>query len=218
MRMKNTRNICSILAALSLLLVSGCQKKAAMTTTVGEEGRATTDSLRFDPLELVEDRTIVPEEYPVSADVSGRETIIVDDSELGTDRSSPEELPDEVVDEVDSVTSQSFQVQIFTSELYGEAKHARRVAEEIFDRPVYADYEVPYFKVRVGGFADRYKAEEYAQRVRAAGYTDAWVVATTMSARQAAPLYDESSPTPGFEDTTAVSDTTNVEEGAGNGG
>ena len=207
-------NVKSIASICSLLLVVGfwgcVQKQTFREEPVDEAPTATAeDSLRFDPLELPRDRRIVPREYPVAADVRGRETVLApgDGGAMVVDSLVEEVSPAVPGEEVDSVSGQAFKVQIFTSKLFGEAKHARKVAEEIFDRQVFVDYEVPYFKVRVGSFADRYAAEDYAQRVRASGYGDAWVVATTVSVRETAPLYDADSPLPGFYDSTMTEDT-----------
>jgi len=191
------RSICSILV-VGLLFLGGCAARHATITETGGEQAIATDSLRFDPLELPRDREVVPQQYPVMADVTGRETVAADDGVTADENSSAVQFADVPVG-IDSVNNQAFKVQIFTSKLYGDAKHTKLIADEIFDRPVYLDYEVPYYKVRVGSFADRYEAEDYAQKVRIAGYADAWVVATTTSARQAAPLYDDSMP-PLFDD------------------
>ena len=56
---------------------------------------------------------------------------------------------------------------------------------------MYVDYEVPNYKVRVGNFVDRNAAEDYQQRVRAAGYGNAWVVMVNIGIREVAPLYQE---------------------------
>ncbi len=94
----------------------------------------------------------------------------------------------------DSVNGQAYRIQLYTSKLYGEARHELRVAQEIFDRPVFLDYEVPYYKIRVGSFADRDKADEYLQRVKAAGYSTAWVVIVNVGVKEAAPLYRDTAP------------------------
>ncbi|MBU0984142.1 MAG: SPOR domain-containing protein, partial [candidate division Zixibacteria bacterium] len=90
-----------------------------------------------------------------------------------------------------SANNQAFRVQIFTSKLYNDARQALRVAEEIFDRQLYIDYEVPYFKVRVGSFDTRDAAEAYQLKAKAAGYGNAWVVLVTVGVVEAAPLYDD---------------------------
>ena len=48
--------------------------------------------------------------------------------------------------------------------------------------------------VRVGGFSDRYEAEDYMQLAKAAGYTNAWVVVVNLVAGGDEPLYDSSVP------------------------
>lgn len=205
MNRKSIVNICSLL--IVVLLAAGCNfpSKGGNKEEKAEQPVAVTDSLRFDPLELAEDREVVPEAYPIVTNRQGGEIVIVGETEPVYAPADSTGASDGAVDGVvDSLGGQVFKVQLFTSKLFGEAKRARRVAEEIFDRPVTMDYEVPYFKVRVGSFADRYEAEGYAQRVRAAGYGDAWVVAATVGIRKAAPLYDEDSVLPGFDDTTGV--------------
>jgi len=211
--MKSIRSICSLvlLAAAVIVVIAGCPPKQASVTEAERPAAAPADSLRFDPFELPQDRENVPAMYPVNAAVTGRETIESEKAVPMAADSAEAEVETGVPTEVDTLNHQAFRIQIFTTKLYGEAQHTKRIAEEIFDRPVYLDYEVPYYKVRVGSFADRYEAEDYAQRVRAAGYPDAWVAATTVSIRQAAPLYEDA-PLPPSGDSTAVPDTTGGQE------
>ncbi len=204
--MKSIRNICNLAAFAGFILLAGCQPKRADISETPRTAATPTDSLRFNPFDLPQDRQVVPEMFPVNAALKGRETVQMEEPvPMGTDSSGAE--PDTgLVAQTDTLNHQAFKIQIYTSKLFGEAQHTKRVAEEIFDRPVYLDYEVPYYKVRVGSFADRYEAEDYAQRVRSAGYPDAWVVATTVNIRQAAPLYQDA-PLPPADDSTAVPDT-----------
>lgn len=167
----------------------------------GEEPAAVArsgDSLSFDPLGLKEDNQVVPERYP--SDSRRTEETVAGDNGSG----QPEQDGDAASE---PIGGQVFKVQVLSSKLFGEAKQAQRVAEEIFDQPVTLDYEVPYFKVRVGSFPDRYEAERYSQRVRAAGYTDAWVIAATNSVRKAAPMYQDGSPLPTDTDSADAPDT-----------
>ncbi len=196
MNRKNTANICKLLLLCLLLAAGGC----VPSTRGGEEdrvaGTGSSDSLAFDPLALKEDSEVVPERYPADSRRTG-ETVT-------TDNGSAAEQADGQVDQAEPIGGQVFKVQVLSSKLFGEAKQAQRVAEEIFDQPVALDYEVPYFKVRVGAFRDRYEAERYSQRVRAAGYADAWVVAATISARKAAPMYQDGSQAPAPVDSTTA--------------
>lgn len=145
-----------------------------------------TDDRGFDPLGLPYDREIVPSEYKNSAEIRGRAVLReADDESADSATSFPVDLPSEV----DTLNSRAFRVQFYTGKLFGEARRELRIAEEIFDRPVFFDYEVPYYKVRVGTFADRREAEKYQMRVKAAGYSSAWVVSVKVGVKQAAPLY-----------------------------
>jgi hypothetical protein len=176
---------------LALLgLVFGCARPPAdIEETPSDEAPQIGDSRGFDPLELPSDREIIPARYPRSGTISGRQVLVEAESGESKDDTSFVEL-ENFTREVDTLNSQAFRVQLFTSKVYQEARATARVAEEIFDQPVYVDYQVPNFKVRVGDFADRDDAESYAQRAKAAGYTSAWVVMVNIDVKEAAPLYD----------------------------
>ncbi len=150
-----------------------------------------SDGRGFDPLEFPGDREIIPQTHPRSGDITGR-TALVEATTVGTD--TTERTIENVPDQIDSLNNQAYRVQISAGKLYGEAKQEVVIAEEIFDRPVFLDYEVPYFKVRVGNFANREQAEEYQQRAKAAGYKNAWVVMVNIKVRETAPIYEEGLP------------------------
>ncbi len=195
--MKLPHVICSLLT-VCLLTSVGCVGQKAARVEAEQPGTSdepisgtSGDARGYDPLELARDRMIVPFDKSRSGEIRGRADIFQSDTLLSDPKSG------EIVglpNRIDSLNSQSFRIQIFTGKVYGEAQKELRIAEEIFDRPVFVDYEVPNFKVRVGNFTDRDEAEEYQQRVKAAGYTTAWVVMVTVNIRQAAPLYDGTYP------------------------
>ena len=134
---------------------------------------------------------MVPGEYPRSGSIEGAASA----GAIGVPEDTIDSAMDVVLfDQIDSANHQTYRVQLFTSKLYERAHHERLVAQEIFDRPVFLDYEVPYFKVRVGGFADRDDAEQYQQRARAVGYTNAWVVMVNVDVEALTPLYDSLPP------------------------
>jgi len=143
---------------------------------------------RFDPLGLPRDLEAAPRESPRTGSIGGVARFVDSDTTGQSAAAGSGALTDIAYD---TLVHQAFRVQVFTSKAYGEARRTHRVAEEIFDQPVYTDYEVPYYKVRVGSFAERDKAEEYLQRVRAAGYREAWVVLVTTGVRETAPLYPD---------------------------
>jgi len=195
---ENLRNFSRIAALLFLVGVLsvpcfGAPRKGKGGKTLAERG--------FDPLELPADTRIVPKRIsPSSLSAAGYSTSPITGAR-----------PDSAAPVADSVSGQIFRVQIFTSNLFGEARRAASVAEEIFDQPVYLDYDVPYFKIRVGDFARRRDAEDYQRKVTTAGYPTALVVVANPFVRQAPPLYDSlAAPLP--PDTSAIKDSTLIKK------
>ena len=174
---------------IALLFVVGCLggKKVAEEEPQ-RPSSAGVDKRGFDPLELPEDREVIPLTHPKSGDIQGQ-TAFVEADNIGADTSLSQQTA--TAGEIDSLNNQAFRIQLLTSKVYGDARYALQVAEEIFDYPVFMDYEVPYFKVRVGSFAERDDAEEYLMKVKSAGYTDAWVVMVNVRVKETAPLYDD---------------------------
>ncbi|MCP4684255.1 MAG: SPOR domain-containing protein [bacterium] len=191
--MTSSRNIYRVSAALIVLvglLASCAQPPTGVEETRPGEPSTVGDARGFDPLELPQDREIIPAKYPRAGNISGQQALVAAEAGSGEEDTALMAL-ENFTREVDTVNSQAFRVQIYTSKLYGEARASARVAEEIFDQQVYVDYQVPNFKVRVGDFASRDNAESYAQRAKAAGFTSAWVVMVNIEVREASPLYDD---------------------------
>ncbi|MEW5796482.1 MAG: SPOR domain-containing protein [Candidatus Zixiibacteriota bacterium] len=188
--MTTRASIYSLLAAAAMsLLLPGCLKPTVETLEVADtSATVAVDPRGFDPLELPRDREIVPALYPRTGDIFGKQVIIEKGAVdlAGVTRPSAD---DSSVIGLDTLNNQSYRVQIFTGLVYGEARQVARVAEEIFDQPVYVDYEVPNYKVRVGNWPDRASAERYQQKARGVGYTNAWVVMVGINVREVAPLY-----------------------------
>ncbi len=198
--MKNLKNIFSLYILLAFLL-AGCGGKAVQDNIISEQPQETNTSDRgFNPLELSGDTEIIPVKFPAKGEIRGATEIITPDS-LNADLTLS--VINDVPNNFDTMNSQAFRVQIFTSKLYGDSRKAVKVAEEIFDRPVFVDYEVPYYKVRVGNFATRDEAEEYQLRTKAAGYSTAWVVMVNIAVKETAPLYDEDYPEE-FDESTII--------------
>lgn len=83
-----------------------------------------------------------------------------------------------------------YRIQLFTAKEYGPAVREKNVAVEVFDKPVTMDYEVPYYKIRVGNFSTRDEAEEYLPAAREAGYKTAWVVRAYVNVKTLEDVYD----------------------------
>ena len=161
-----------IIMVLALTAVS-CFRPGGRSAPADEDMQ---DQTLFDPLAQPEDREVVPEVYPVTiAAVPGP-----GDSLVSLPAITPSGL-----DSTESAISPAevYRIQIFTSRLYAEANREWALAEEIFNLPVHLDYEVPYYKLRVGDFITRSEAEEMVSEIRAIGYRNAWVARVVLRIR-----------------------------------
>ncbi len=180
----------TVLLALVVLMLIGCGKGGPPAPPPEEP--ATGEPLPdrgFDPLGLPQDDRVMPKVSPQKGLTFEQQPFVVSDPmSIGGD-TAMFAMPGIPVT-YDTLNYQAYRVQLLTTKLYGEARQAERVAREIFDQPVYVDYEVPYYKLRVGSYADRESAEQYQQRAKSAGYSHAWVVLVMVDVKQARPLYD----------------------------
>ncbi len=185
---KNISKLFSI--ALCGLLLVGCQPKGGSVPQEQsqQENKQEEDSDKLNLLDLQADRKVIPLEHPKHGKIVGSAVLIDVEPE---EQDSVYTLIENIPDEIDSLNSQAYRVQIFSSKKFGESRQAKLVAEEIFDRPVFLDYEVPYYKIRVGNFPNRDKAEDYQQRVKSSGYKNAWVVVVIVDVKETTPMYDD---------------------------
>ena len=177
------------LLTVGLTLFLACNRPApAGEETPPPPEQTQIDGRGFDPLDLPRDKQIVPKAHPQTRAIEGRGALVDVVPEVTDSVQGP---VTQVPASADTLNGQAYRVQLFTSKVFGDARQEVAVAQEIFDRPVYLDYEVPYYKVRVGSFGSRDEAEEYQQRAKAAGYRNAWVVMVNLGVKEAKPLYDE---------------------------
>ena len=185
--MRPIKNICSILCLIILFISCGGNKTVRIDSSETAAVNDNENNRSYDPFELPRDREIIPEKFPHTGEIASlafqiKDTVISDSSRT---------LPLDIPESIDTLNSQVFRIQIYTSKIYGEAKKEAKVAEEIFDRLVFIDYEVPYFKVRVGNFGDKDEAEDYQMAVKTTGYTSAWVVLVNINIKETKPLYED---------------------------
>jgi len=198
-----------IIIILVALVATSCAIRRVGTPPPPEEEPAAGGE-PFEPLATAGDREIVPEVYPVRVEVvpdSGDSMVPPGDmSYLAFDSVSSETDPREV-----------YRLQIFTSRLYAEANRERELAEEIFNLPVYLDYEVPYYKLRVGDFVNREEAESMLGEIKAIGYRNAWVARVILRIREVPEpeFTDEPALPEGLRDSMLVVPDTTIEGDAG---
>ncbi|MCX6826297.1 MAG: SPOR domain-containing protein [candidate division Zixibacteria bacterium] len=144
-----------------ILILAGCiggHRRA----DEGESDKNSAASFAYNPLEMAEDTVIIPVKYPINVNSSYRE--------------SPRKGEPSDSAAISKSKADRYRIQIFTSRVYGQALKESNTASQVFDQKVWMDYEVPYYKVRIGDFSSQSKAEEYLPVVRNAGYGSAWIV------------------------------------------
>jgi hypothetical protein len=163
-----------ILMVCLVMLVSCASRRAAKTIPKGDE---TPAGPLFDPLETSVDREVVPETYPIHMAAF---------PEAGDSLKRPMNMTYSEFDSASASTgpSEVYRVQIFTSRLYTEANSERSLAEEIFNLPIYLDYELPYYKLRVGDFLTRPEAETMLSEIKSIGYRNAWVARVVLKIKE----------------------------------
>jgi hypothetical protein len=204
-----------MLRSTLIILLAGLTLTSCAVRRVEPEeqksGEKAPTEMPFDPLASPADRVIVPEEYPIESPQLAQAT-----DTLATHLQA-------AYGQIDSTAtaepSEVYRVQIFTSRLYTEANRERAIAEEIFNLPVYLDYEVPYYKLRVGDFTMRGDAEDMLPEIKAIGYRNAWVARVILRVKEAPEFNLSEEPilpeTPG--DTSSVPvDSAGSESGGGN--
>ncbi len=178
---------------LVVLVTTGCSGKAGPAEEVRQiETEPPEQTARFNPFDLPQDREIIPRLHPKTAPIfsaNSADTANADTLPVIADRPTIIERPLNLG--IDKLNNQTFRIQIGATELFGDARREKEIAEEVFDQPVYLDYEVPYYKLRVGSFADRRSAEQYMRKAKMAGYKTAWVVTVRVTVKEIAPLYDD---------------------------
>jgi hypothetical protein len=134
----------------------------------------------FDPLGLPQDSEIIPINYPL--DKTSDSAVVYDSSSIRLTADPSVSI---------GGTSEAYRIQLFTSKTYGDAARELKIATEVFDRQIFLDYEVPYYKVRWGDFASREEADEYLQAAIEAGYRTAWVVKINIGVQNIEDVYED---------------------------
>ena len=74
-----------------------------------------------------------------------------------------------------------FRVQLYSTTDYYSAIRTRNEALTKFTEEIFLDFEQPYYKIRVGNFTDKQKADELRVVARSVGYPEAWVIQTKVT-------------------------------------
>ena len=74
--------------------------------------------------------------------------------------------------------NEGYRIQIFESALSSIARAEAKRFQNIFGDSVYIDFEAPLYKLRIGNFIERKKAERAIESIERLGAKDSWIVRT----------------------------------------
>ena len=73
---------------------------------------------------------------------------------------------------------EGFRVQILATNQLSKAEQLQKDLSSILNQKIYIVFEAPNYKVRVGNFIDRNKAEKFRQNIIKKGYQSSWIIRT----------------------------------------
>tara|TARA_B100001758_G_C18168050_1_gene482732 strand:- start:45 stop:464 length:420 start_codon:yes stop_codon:yes gene_type:complete len=73
---------------------------------------------------------------------------------------------------------EGFRVQILATKQLAKAEQLQKDLSTILNQNIYIDFEAPNYKVRIGNFIDRNKAEIFRQNIIKEGYESSWIIRT----------------------------------------
>ncbi len=149
------------------LFLNGCSANVSRFKTVKD--KRTDAEHRFDPLSFPGDAAVI----------TGQKTLSDRQSQLeqpATQFTQQEISPSDsmAVTQRDSLLV-LFRVQVFASKSLDEAQQFAWDIEALFPEGVFVEYQVPYYKVRVGEFSNPQEGEEFLEHVKQLGFKKAWL-------------------------------------------
>ena len=76
------------------------------------------------------------------------------------------------------IISEGFRVQFLATKQLAKAEQLQKDLSTILNQNIYIDFEAPNYKVRIGNFIDRNKAEIFRQNIIKEGYESSWIIRT----------------------------------------
>lgn len=148
---------------ITLVLSCSSTRKATRDDTPEKESPQYDES--FDPLRLNDDEIVFKEE---PKPITRNDRVDRIDTSL-----EPVEKADKLVD--------GFRIQLFATKDIESATIAKKEAQFVFANDslnIYVEFDSPYYKLRIGDFRDRDKAEQFREITREKGYSSSWIVKT----------------------------------------
>lgn len=76
------------------------------------------------------------------------------------------------------IVIEGYRVQILATKQLAKAEKLQKDLSSILNQKIYIVFEAPNYKVRVGNFIDRNKAEIFRQNIIKEGYESSWIIRT----------------------------------------
>ena len=166
--MRNILNICSIMILL-LMLILACAPGVHRAAI--DKDKRTDAEHRFEPLGFPGDDAVITGKHRNAAPAQPAETqqsqALTDDMQFGEAESDSMLVVEEQV---------IFRVQVFASKSFDEAQQFASDVEGMFPEGVFVEYQMPYYKVRVGEFYSPEEGEVFLDEVKQIGFKNAWLV------------------------------------------
>ena len=78
---------------------------------------------------------------------------------------------------------EGFRVQVLATKQLAKAEQLQKDLSSILNQKIYIVFEAPNYKVRVGNFIHRSKAEDFRQYIIKEGYQSSWIIRTRIEPR-----------------------------------
>jgi len=112
----------------------------------------------FDPNQLID-----PEpKWPIISSPLNTENLLINNNELDSTQ----------------IIIEGFRVQLLATKEASKAEQLQKKLLDNLNQNIYIVYEAPNYKVRIGDFIDRRKAENLRKEMIKEGYTSAWIIRT----------------------------------------
>lgn len=164
--MANINNIFKLIL-IFLVIWGGCVPRSPRPDI--SKDKRTDAEHRFEPLGFIGDDEIITGKN-IQADISEAEEP-VDSSAKPLLITNPAYDSTEIEQPIII-----FRVQIFASKSFDEAQEFAAEIESLFPEGVFVEYQVPYYKVRLGEFFDPDEGETFLGEVKELGFKKAWLV------------------------------------------
>ena len=85
---------------------------------------------------------------------------------------------DKVLIDSTQIVIEGYRVQVLATKQLAKAEKLQKDLSSILNQKIYIVFEAPNYKVRVGNFIDRNKAENFRKNIVKKGYESSWIIRT----------------------------------------